>query len=181
MFLPARHLVRLGAVALVVSACSTPPAPYLTETFDSESPFMDWSDRQPAAACELGKRALLSQGYRVDSTNPQSIRGEKFFQPKGDVGMTLHITLVCLPSNLGAVLYANALQTRFEMKSAASSTGVSVAGVGSISLPWSSDKEAMVKVGEETVTDPGFYRRFFGLIDMLHGEEAKISAAISPN
>lgn len=159
----------LAVVGSLLAGCSTKPAaPYLTETFDSESPYVDWSTRDPGAACELGRRALLSQGYQVDSTHPNSVRGEKFFKPKPDQAVTLNITLVCLPSNVGAVMYANALQTHFELKSSSSSTGLSVAGVGSISLPWSSDKEALVKVGEETVSDPHFYRRLFGLIDALH-------------
>jgi len=181
MLRPARTFVCLGIAALLLGACASQPQPYLTETFDSESPYMDWSSRDPAGACELAKRALLSQGYRVASADAQSIRGEKFFQPKPDNGVTLHIHLVCLPSNLGAVVYANALQTRFEMKSASSNTGVSVAGVGSISLPWSSDKEALVKVGEETITDPHFYRRLFALIDTLHGEGSGATVAASPN
>lgn len=160
----------LALACVLLGACnSAPPAAYRAETFTAESPFVNWSTREPSAACEIGKRALLSQGYQVDSSKATQIRGEKFFLPKPDHAMTLSITLVCLPSNVGTAIYANALQTRYELKSAASSTGVSVAGVGSISLPWSSDKEAMVKVGEETVNDPDFYRRLFGLIDTLQG------------
>lgn len=169
MFRLAPTLQLLAVVGSLLTGCSAPPAPYLTETFDSESPYVNWSTRDPASACELGRRALLSQGYQVDSTHPNSVRGEKFFKPRPDQAVTLNITLVCLPSNVGAVMYANALQTHFELKSASSSTGLSVAGVGSISLPWSADKEALVKVGEETVSDPHFYRRLFGLIDALHG------------
>lgn len=164
-----KHTVPLLAVLLLSACTNSPPAAYRAETFTAESPFVNWSTRDPADACEIGKRALLSQGYQVDSSKATQIRGEKFFLPKPDHAMTLSITLVCLPSNVGTAIYANALQTRYELKSAASSTGVSVAGVGSISLPWSSDKEAMVKVGEETVNDPDFYRRLFGLIDTLQG------------
>jgi hypothetical protein len=177
MFRLAPSLPHLVPVALFLAGCASPPAPYRTETFDAESPYVNWSTREPGAACELGKRALLSQGYQVESANPASIRGEKFFQPKPSYGVTLHITLVCLPSNVGAVMYANALQTRFELKSASSSTGVSVAGVGSISLPWASDKEAMVKVGEETISDPAFYRRLFALIEAMHGEGSQAAQA----
>ncbi len=170
MFHLAPRLVSAALVGLVVASCaSSPPPVYRTETFSSESPFVTWSTRDPTGACELGKRALLSQGYQVDSADHISIRGEKLFQPQPGIGVKLNITLVCLPSNVGAVMYANALQTRYELKSAASSTGVSVAGVGSISLPWASDKEALVKVGEETIADPDFYRRLFALIDALDG------------
>jgi len=166
----ARRVHFLALSGLLLAGCaSAPPPAYRGESFDAESPFVTWSTREPAAACEIGKRALLSQGYQVDSSKPNSIRGEKFFLPKPDYGMTLNITLVCLPSNVGTAVYANALQTRYELKSAASSTGVSVAGIGSISVPWASDKEALIKVGEETISDPDFYRRLFGLIEALHG------------
>jgi hypothetical protein len=162
------RLPLLACAGLILAGCASPPAPvYRSETFQSESPFMTWISRDPAGTCELGKRALLSQGYQVDGVNPALIRGEKFFQPKPDKGVKLAITLVCLPSNLGTVMYANALETRYELKSAASSTGVSLAGVGSISLPWASDKEALIKVGDETVSDADFYRRLFALIEGL--------------
>ena len=120
-----------------------------------------------SAVFELGRRALLSQGYQVDDSKPQTIRGEKLFQPQPDYVMKLNITLVCLPSNVGAGLYANALQTRYELKSRGTSAGVSVAGFGSINLPWSSDKDVLTKVGEETIADPDFYRRLFSLIELL--------------
>lgn len=164
-------LQSLALAGLLLTGCaSSPPPPvYRLESFNSESPFVYWSTKEPAVACEIGKRALLSQGYQVDSAKPTNIRGEKLFQPRPDYGMRLNITLVCLPSNVGTALYANAQQTRLELKSNGASAGVSVVGVGSISLPWSSDKESLVKVGEETVADPDFYRRLFALIDSLDG------------
>jgi hypothetical protein len=170
MFHLARRAPTLALAGLLLAGCGSAPAPaYRSESFNSESPFVTWSTREPEAACEIGRRALLSQGYQVDSTHPARIRGEKFFLPKPDYGMTLNITLVCLPSNVGTAVYANALQTRYELKSAATSTGVSVAGVGSISLPWTADKEALIKVGEETIADPDFYRRLFALIEAMQG------------
>jgi hypothetical protein len=158
------------ALAATLSACSSAPPPaYRSETFAIDSPFVTWTTREPEAACEIGRRALLSQGYQVDSSKPTRIHGEKLFQPKPDHGMTLTITLVCLPSAVGTAMYANAQQTRYELKSAATNTGLSVVGVGSISLPWTSDKQAMIKVGEETITEADFYHRLFSLIQTLQG------------
>jgi len=161
----------LAGLALAgLAGCATHPAPaYKGESFNSNSPFEYWVTREPANACELGRRALLSQGYQVEETKPQNIRGEKVFQPAPEYGMRISITLVCLPSNLGTVIYANALQTRFALKAGGSSAGLSVAGLGSISLPWSADKDSLVKVGEETIADPDFYKRLFALIDSLDG------------
>lgn len=157
--------------SLQLSACAPTKGvrPYQMENFTSETPFQYYSSREPASACEVAKRALLSQGYQIDDVKPLSIRGEKFFRPKPDEATRLTITLVCLPSSLGAVIYANALETQFEMKSKGSNAGLSVSALGSVSLPWSIDKDTLVKVGEETVIAPDFYQRLFELIKTLDG------------
>jgi len=156
-------------VSLMLGACASTNATrsYQTEAFPSETPFQYYSSREPDGACEIAKRALLSQGYQVDDAKALSIRGEKFFRPKPDEATRLTITLVCLPSSLGTVIYANGLETQYEMKAKGSSAGISVAAIGSVSLPWSIDKDTLVKVGEETVTAPNFYQRLFELIKAL--------------
>ena len=139
------------------------------ETFTIDTPYQYYSSREPDGACEIGKRGLLSQGYQVEVPQPLNIRGEKFFLPKPGQASKLTITLVCLPSSLGAVVYANALETLYELKSQGTSAGFSVSGVGSLSLPWTSDKDTLVKIGEVTVTDSAFYQRLFDLIKSLDG------------
>lgn len=166
-----RSVLSVALLGALLSACGSTniSRSYQTETFSSETPFQYYSNRDPDLACEIGKRALLSQGYQVDDSKARNIRGEKYFRPKSDQATRLAITLVCLPSSLGAVIYASALETQFEMKSKGSSAGVSVAALGSVSLPWSIDKDTLVKVGEETVISPGFYQRLFELIKTLDG------------
>lgn len=164
-----RTALLTALVALMLGACTTTKnsRSYQSETFQSDSPFQYYSNREPDAACEIGKRALLSQGYQVDDAKLRNIRGEKYFRPQVDEANRLSITLVCLPSSLGSVIYATGLETQFEMKSKGSSAGVSVAAFGSLSLPWAVDKDTLVKVGEETVTSPEFYQRLFELIKSL--------------
>ncbi len=156
---------------LMLGACSTPKMArvYEDEAFVRDTPFEYYSSRAPESACEIGKRALLSQGYQVDDGKPLAIRGEKYFKPVTDQATKLTITLVCLPSSLGAVVYANALETHFQLKSQGTSAGLSVAGLGSLSLPWAIDKDTLVKLGEETVTAPEFYKRLFELIKTIDG------------
>lgn len=158
-------------IAPVIVGCQTAQITraYQTETFSTESPFQYYSSREPDGACEIGKRALLSQGYQIEGTQELNIRGEKYFQPAADKVTKLTITLVCLPSSLGAVIYANALETQFELKSRGTSAGVSVSGMGSVSLPWSADKDTLVKMGDITITEPEFYQRLFELIKTLDG------------
>ncbi len=165
----ARSLALATLLGLLLDGCSSTKTSrsYQTEAFTSESPFQYYSSQEPDRACEIAKRALLSQGYQVDDAKPRNIRGEKYFRPMPDEATRLTITLVCLPSSLGSVIYANALETQFEMKSKGSNAGVSVSAFGSVSLPWSIDKDTLVKVGEETVTAPAFYQRLFELIKSL--------------
>lgn len=164
-----RSLLLALLAGLLLGACGTTKAPrsYQSEAFSSETPFQYYSNREAEGACEVGKRALLSQGYQINDERPRSIRGEKFFRPRPDEATRLSITLVCLPSSLGAVIYASALETQFEMKSKGSSAGVSVSALGSVSLPWAIDKDTLVKVGEETVIAHDFYQRLFDLIKSL--------------
>jgi hypothetical protein len=153
--------------SLLLGACAKPAPAYRAEQFTAASPFEYRTPLNPQESCNVAQRALLSQGYQVDDQKPQTVRGRKLFQPEPGHHMELNITLVCLPIQAGAVVYANALQTRYELKSSSSSAGVSVAGMGSISLPWLSEKESLMKVGEETVADPDFYRRLFELIESI--------------
>lgn len=162
------------ALALFLSTClmsacaSKAPSAYRAEAFDAETPFQFHTELGDEALCDKGRRALLSQGYDVELSAPTSIRGAKFFLPTPNQQLQLRISLVCLSSSNGATLYANALQSRYEKKADSNSTGLSVAGLGSISLPWSSDSGTLVKVGDETVTDPAFYQRLFTLIENIN-------------
>lgn len=167
---PPPRAVALGLALLTAGCMNAPSMPlpaYSAEKFSPDAPFELRLATGPLAACRYGQRALLSQGYQVNGTDTEAIRGTKYFQPEPKYQMQLDITLVCLPATGGTVVYASAVQTRYELKTSASNTGLSVAGVGSVNLPWSTEKEAMVKVGEETVTDPEFYSRLFELLKRL--------------
>ncbi len=168
-----RRLQSIGAVFLLgwtLAGCtaSKPTRVHQSENFAMDTPFVYYSSRNPEGACEIGKRALLSQGYQIDDTKQLNLRAEKFFQPSPEHATKLNINLVCLPSSLGAVVYANALETYYELKSRGSSAGVSLSGM-SLSVPWSIDKDTLVKIGEETITQPDFYQRLFELIKTLDG------------
>ncbi len=168
---PYFRLLAMSILAgLLLNACSSSRTvrSYQTETFNTEkTPYQYYSSRQPEEACEIAKRALLSQGYQVNDAKPRNISGEKYFRPSEETASTLSISLVCLPSSLGAVIFAVGHETQYEMKAKGASAGVSVAAVGSVSLPWAIDKDTLVKIGEETITAPGFYQRLFDLIKSL--------------
>jgi hypothetical protein len=165
-----RRISILSPLALALfgalTACTHPKPAYLGERFDPQSPYQHYVPALQAAACEAGRRALLSQGYVIEESKPDAVQASKSFQPEVDRHTKLNFSLVCLPAGGGTVIYVNAREMQYALKAGASSAGLSVAGVGSISLPWGSTNENLVKVGEETVSDPGFYTRFFALMDL---------------
>lgn len=163
----------LIAVCLALTACSTfsrskekdKDAAYRLEHFRPNSPYeQSFEDIKPPAACEAGRRALLSQGYLIEEAKPESVRAKKYFQPERATQIQITFTLSCLVDGDGSVVFANARQVREELKAGSSSAGLSVAGIGSLQLPLGASNESLVKVGEETVTDADFYGRFFALM-----------------
>ena len=163
------HRITLLLLIFALSACSVFSSKkkddsYKLEHFTPDSPFEQSFDIGPAAACEAGRRALLSQGYLIDETKPDLVRARKFFQPNRETQIQLTFSLSCLAEGDGSVVFANVRQLREELKANSASTGLSVTGIGSLSLPFGGNNESLVKVGEETVTDAEFYGRFFALM-----------------
>ena len=173
--LPTGRLAVLLLLELALVGCTSinrqPKRVHESETFATDTPFVHYSSQTPEAACETGKRALLSQGYQVEDDKPTSLRGEKLFRPAQEKVARLNINLVCLPSSQGAVIYANGLETYYELKARGSSAGFSVSGMGSLSLPWAMDGDTLVKTGEETITHAEFYQRLFDLIKSLESSK----------
>ena len=154
---------------LALAACSSPsPQVYRKEAFDPSSPFEQRFATTPEVACEAGRRALLSQGYLIDSEEAMKVQATKAFQPVSDQQVKLVLSIFCVPSGGEgdrAAIFANGRELRYVLKASAANAGLTVSGIGSISLPWNTTNDSLVKVGEQTVTDPEFYRRFFALID----------------
>ncbi|WP_298622659.1 DUF2242 domain-containing protein [uncultured Zoogloea sp.] len=163
------HRITPLLLILALAACSTfspkkKDDSYKLEHFTPDSPFEQSFDTGAAASCEAGRRALLSQGYLIDESKPDLVRARKFFQPNRETQIQLTFSLSCLAEGEGSVVFANVRQLREELKAGSASTGLSVAGIGSVSLPFGGNNETLVKVGEETVTDAEFYGRFFALM-----------------
>lgn len=162
-----RYRITLLA-CLWLAACSSVSKPkddsYRLEHFAPDSPFEQSFEVSPSAACEAGRRALLSQGYLIEESKPDAVRAKKFFQPDRSTQVQLTFSLFCLSEGDGSAVYANVRQMREELKASSASTGLSVTGIGSLSLPFGGNNESLVKVGEETVTDSEFYGRFFALM-----------------
>lgn len=157
-----------GCLALGLTACGSAPV-YEDETFNADTPYQRSISIDLDRACDGARLALLSQGYAVDDTRPHYLKGNKAFQPDDDVHATIEFYVVCAKSRTGTTLYANAVESRYDLKKTRNAAGFSVPSVGSISLPWGSSVDSLVKVAGETVTDVDFYRRFFDLVEQQLG------------
>jgi hypothetical protein len=171
------------AVALLAAAgCSSKKqAIYEHENFDDAGTFSRSYPVSDAASCEAGRRALLSQGYIITSSDPKIISGHKSFQQTGETHMEISFNVVCAAdgsSDTKATMFANALQDRYALKKVNNSASLGVGVLGSVSMPIGSTDDSMVKVASETVASPKFYDRFFALVENFLPPEVKKAAHI---
>jgi len=137
---------------------------YREESFKADSPYKQNYPVAATKACAGAQLAILSQGYRISLNDNSVIYAQKDFQPDDDINVTIELNVVCKDYLGGSIVFANAVQTKYELKKSRQSTSVGIPSVGSISLPMGKTTESLVKIGGETVSDPAFYQRFFALV-----------------
>lgn len=174
--------VRAAGLALVLAAaagCTKEQAIYEHENFDDSGTFSRKYPVTDVASCEAARRALLSQGYIITSTDPKLVSGHKSFQQTGDTHMEISFNVVCAEdSKHHATMFANALQDRYALKKTNNSASLGVGVLGSVSMPIGSSDDSMVKVASETVSSGKFYERFFALVELFLPPEVKKEAHI---
>lgn len=169
---PLWRFVAWGLAALLtlgLGACGSPPPvrPPLPEKFDSEETYSRLIPGSATQSCEAARRALLSQGYILVNTTPDLIDAKKSFQPTPEAQQEILIRVVCLPDTppeRWSLVFVTAIKDTYALKKSASSASVGLGGIGSVSLPFSSSNEALVKVGSETVALEKFYDSFYDLV-----------------
>jgi Uncharacterized protein conserved in bacteria (DUF2242) len=174
--------VRAAGLALVLATaagCTKDQAIYEHENFDDSGTFSRKYPVTDVASCEAARRALLSQGYIITSTDPKLVSGHKSFQQTGDTHMEISFNVVCAEdSKHHATMFANALQDRYALKKTNNSASLGVGVLGSVSMPIGSSDDSMVKVASETVSSGKFYERFFTLVELFLPPEVKKEAHI---
>ncbi len=161
-------------LALALAGCGTGSPKrvvYDPEEFDSTTTHSRSYPATDAQTCEAARRALLSQGYLITASNADLVTGRKSFQPANEVHVEVEFRVVCardLSAKAGqrqSIAFVTALQDRYGIKKTNNAASVGVGAIGSLSLPFSSSDDSMVKVASETLTDERFYDRFYALID----------------
>lgn len=177
------RVVGLALVLAVAAGCSSKKAPiYEHESFDDSGTFSRNYPVTDAQTCEAARRALLSQGYIITSSDPKLVSGHKSFQQTGETHMEISFSVVCADDGSEghhATMFANALQDRYALKKTNNSASLGVGVLGSVSMPIGSSDDSMVKVASETVSSPKFYERFFALVELFLPPEAKKAAHIT--
>lgn len=159
-------------IALCLSAllagCSAPAKVFSPqESFGSVATYSRLFDASPAQTCEAARRALLSQGYLINTSGAELVEGRKSFQPQANAHLQMMIRVVCVPESANGHVslgFVTALQDHYTLKKTNNSASLGVGGVGSVSLPVMASDEALVKVGSETIASDRFYDSFFDLI-----------------
>ena len=167
--------VRAAAVALacgailVMAGCTSAGVKTfgVQENFGSVATYSRLFDATPAQTCEASRRALLSQGYVISSSSADLVEGKKSFQPEPESHLQMVVRVVCVPeANDGKVSlgFVTATQDTYALRKTNNSASVGVGAIGSVSLPFSSSSESLVKVGSETIANDTFYDSFFDLV-----------------
>ena len=164
-------LILLGGCAALpesVSGLDRPLPAFTPNDFDSASIYMRHILASQEQTCEAARRALLSQGYVVQSASPELVTARKFYQPTADTHYTVEMRVVCAAEDGQdgrASAFASAVQDRYVIKKVNNSASLGVGGLGSVSLPFSATEDNLVKVGSETISDARFYASFFQLFE----------------
>jgi len=170
----------IGTAAAMLLAACTSVAPQATsrvyeqESFDRATAFSREFVASPADTCNAARRALLSQGYIVQSAQDQQMDARKRFQPGPEAHVQIEFHVVCSTLARGqptSVAFVSAVQERYTVKKNPMSASVGVSPFGSISLPLASSTDSLVKVGSETIPPGRFYDRFFDLVEQFLADQ----------
>ncbi|WP_312935878.1 DUF2242 domain-containing protein [Pseudomonas sp.] len=176
-------LAGLGlALALAgVSGCATKKAAvYEHENFDNSGTYSRSFAVNEAGSCEAARRALLSQGYIITSSDANQVAGNKSFQQTSENHLQISFNVTCAPDSgddQRSTIFANALQDRYSLKKSNTSASLGVGILGSVSMPIGSSDDSMVKVASETVTAAQFYDRYFALVERYLPKPKKAAPA----
>lgn len=150
-----------GLAALTACGGRAADSTLIRESFDSGDTYSRTVPGPPAQACEAARRTLLSQGYAIARAGDDAVEGSKNFQPKDEEHEQLVLRISCAPRGDQALVFVSAVQDRYALKKSPTSASVGVGALGSVSLPFGSNDDSLVKVASSTVQDATFYRRFF--------------------
>ncbi len=174
---PVLGVMWVAAVLAGLAGCANRKADNLLmhESFNSANTYSRSVAVPQAQACEAARRALLSQGYVVARASADAVEGSKNFQPKEELHEQLDLRISCVAQGTDkSWVFVSALQDRYALKKSPTSASVGVGALGSVSLPFGSSDDSLVRVASSTIQDAAFYERFFERLQsyLPSGQEA---------
>lgn len=174
-------LAGLGSVCALLAGCGSPVKAFASqEDFASTATYSRLFDATAAQTCEAARRALLSQGYIIDTAANELVTGRKNFQPEPESHLQMEIRVVCAPDSPDGQVslgFVTAMQDVYALKKSNNSASLGVGGIGSVSLPFSSSNDSMVRVASKTISSDVFYERFFDLVKRYLGVSEPVDEA----
>ncbi|WP_034292016.1 DUF2242 domain-containing protein [Herbaspirillum sp. RV1423] len=175
--LPSASVVLPLVLAAALGGCSTSkPSFYHQEDFSETDTYSRSFADSDANVCEAARRALLGQGYIISKAQANIIDGTKSFQPEADQHVEIAFHIVCVANgkaDRNTSIFVSATQDRYALKKTNNSASLGVGVLGSVSMPFGSSDDSLVRVASETIRSPHFYDRFFGAVEryLIPGED----------
>ncbi|MGY6270345.1 DUF2242 domain-containing protein [Achromobacter denitrificans] len=169
----------LALLAGALAGCSSPKPAFEKEDFAQSDTYSRTVASSSPAACDAGRRALLSQGYYIDRFESARVTGHKNFQAEDGQHTQISFNIECASdggSNERATVFANAVQDRYSIKRTANSASVGVSVLGQVSMPFGASDDSLVKTASQTVARPQFYDGFFQLLQRFLPDAQAASA-----
>jgi Uncharacterized protein conserved in bacteria (DUF2242) len=169
-------VVAVAAGLLVGAGCAGHKHDLARDSIKSDAPYSRTFSGSGEVVCWSVKRALLSQGYMLDRPNDSGVlTGTRDFQPQPKMNVTLRLQATCADNKDGtSIVFATAVREDSRLQKMKQSTSVGV-GPATLTMP-SGSAEVLGVVRRETLQDPGFYARFFSLVQGFV-EQERLAAA----
>ncbi|WP_313369570.1 DUF2242 domain-containing protein [Achromobacter animicus] len=172
-----------ATLTAVLAGCSSPKPVYEREDFAQTDTYSRSVPAASNAACDAGRRALLSQGYLIDKYEPSRVTGHKNFEGEDGQHTQISFNVECASDGSASdrtTVFANAVQDRYSIKRTGNSASVGVSVLGQVSMPFGGSDDSLVKTASQTVTRPKFYDGFFQLLQRFLPDAQAAAAPHEP-
>jgi len=161
----------LAAALIAGGGCASRKVDVAQESISARAPFSRTFPGPGDAVCWSVKRALLSQGYMLDRPAESGVlTGTRDFQPEPKLNVSYHLQTTCADNRDGtSIVFVTAEREDSQLQKMKQSTSVGV-GPATLTMP-SGSAQVLGVVRRETVKDPGFYDRFFSLVQSYIDQE----------
>ena len=160
-------LVPLAMLSALTGCATSKQSFYHQEDFSDTNTYSRTFSTNDSAACEAARRALLGQGYIISKAQANLVDGTKSFQPDPEQHLEIAFHIVCAANGKNdhtTEVFASATQDRYKLKKTNNSASLGLSVLGSVSMPFGSSDDSLVRVASETIHAADFYNRFFNAL-----------------